>query len=235
MNASFEQEAESLSCHYSEWNNIFRKHFQFAYESDDEKDDLTNEIEVSLEVHNVFETILKFFTRCGQFKDTWHFPARLHVFLFGQLASVRSEKMGVEFDFGIDHSDFFLSSELRYPSHIRNVDDKFWAHLIGLQSIGRLEFLENIVPSWNGANKAMKVLKNAKSSLFQVIRNYILLEMYQEEASDLGSLEIKWPVTASWDLIIKNGLCAFDKLYKINYMLYRIEYLRCKGKIRRNK
>ncbi len=67
----------------------------------------------------------------------------------------------------------------------------------------------------------MKLFKNAKSSIFQLVRNYILLEAYDGSSDDLGSLEIKWPLTASWTELITNAAKAFRYIYRVNYMLYR--------------
>lgn len=78
------------------------------------------------------------------------------------------------------------------------------------------------MPSSPEAQNFLKELKNSKSNIFRVIRNYILLEVYEEDSSNLGSLEIKWPLTASWIDIVSNCVKAFAGLYKINYMLYKV-------------
>jgi hypothetical protein len=58
---------------------------------------------------------------------------------------------------------------------------------------------------------------------------YILFELNGDDVGDIGSLEIVWPIDTSWDTLIGNGLSAFTGLYRINYMLYRHEYLRTKS------
>ncbi|MBI5591566.1 MAG: hypothetical protein HY881_13895 [Deltaproteobacteria bacterium] len=224
MKVSFERHLESLFARFPEWDDNLRTYIELTYR-DDDGDDLDEHVQVSLRVHNIFETLFKVFTAYGEFKDTWDFPARLDVFPFGQQTIVQSEKMGVRFDFGIYHNELFLHSDLSSPFYLKSMDDEFWSHFIALKSHGQFEFLENAVPSSNEANMAMKELKNTKSSIFQLIRNYIILELYEGGAADIGALEIKWPVTESWDSIIKNGASAFNHLYRINYMLYRTEYL----------
>ncbi len=228
MKASFEQELESLRVDYAEWDKALGSHFKLTYE-DDDQEDLDAHIQVSTRVHTIFRTILSLFAAHGKARDAWIFSAQPDILPFGQQCSVRSEKMDVTFDFGVYYNDFFLHSDLRYPFFIKNMDDQFWSHFVELQSLGQFEFMENAGPSSNEADTAMKHLKNTKSNIFQMIRNYILLDIYADDVTDLGSIEIKWPVTDSWDSIIENGLSAFTRLYRINYMLYRYEYLRMRN------
>lgn len=225
----FQHQLESLSPCYPQWDDVLRRYFELTYGSND-KDDLNDEVKVSLQVHDIIETILKLFTEYGDVKDTWNFPARSDALPFGQQATIRSTKMEVEFGFGIYHNDFFLQSNIKPPFYIKNMDDEFWSYFVALKSLGQFEFLGNAYPSSDDADKAIKDLKNTKSNIFQLIRNYILLELYEGKTEDIGSLEIKWPVTTAWDSVIKNGVFAFSRMYRINYMLYRAEYLHKKSK-----
>jgi hypothetical protein len=60
------------------------------------------------------------------------------------------------------------------------------------------------------------------------LRNYLFLEA-SNGSDDLGSLEIGWDLDTSWDKIILNGRAAFRNLYRINYLLYRAEYVALRG------
>lgn len=227
MKAYLNNELGSLSHHFKEWNHIIQDYHELFYENYDSQDpDQYNKV---IRVHNIFETILKFFTRYGEFKDSWDFPARINLFPSIFYATVGSEKIGLEFDFGInDYENFFLSTHLIYPYNIKNMNDIFWSHFSELVSFGQFEFLENFWRSSDEVEKSLKKFKNSSSNIFRLIRNYILLELYEGGSADYGSLEIKWPISTSWDIIIKNGASAFKRLYQINYMLYRNEYLRIK-------
>ena len=82
-------------------------------------------------------------------------------------------------------------------------------------------FQENASPSSEKGRDAMKRFKNTKSNIFKSIRNYILLETFEGNVDDLGSLQVSWPVTLGWSELITQAVKAFRCFYKINYMLYR--------------
>lgn len=223
MKKSIEKELQSLSGQFPDWDNVMRRYHIQIHENDGDISD--KHVQTSIELHNIFEKILMLCSTYGDFKDTWNFPAKIKVYPFGQETIIESQKMGIMFFFGLYHSDMLLHSYLQHPLYIKNMPDEFWSHFIELQSLGDFHFLENAVPSSVEAHKIMKELKNTKSNIFQLIRNYVLLEIYQGGSIDLGSIEIKWPVTTPWEQIIKNGVKAFSRFYKINYMLYRMNYL----------
>ena len=96
--------------------------------NNDNEDDYDKLYGLTLKLHTIFETILKTFTKEGKFKDSWDFPARINLSAFGQQASIRSEKLEVDFDFGIDYADFSPLTYLIYPSYIKNMDNSFWSN-----------------------------------------------------------------------------------------------------------
>ena len=228
MEESVARELKSLSRHFPKWADTMRKHEEQIYQTDVEEvsDDA---VQTELEVHEICRTILGVCTRCGHFRDTWD-PGTLMQFPFGQQTTMKSQKTGAEIALGCSHRDIFLSSYLNSPEHIKSMTDEFWACFIELQSLGDFRFLENALPSSQEAHRIMKHSKNAKSNIFQIIRNYLLLEACQQGSDDLGSLEIKWPSTMPWSEMIENAVKAFGRLHKINYLLYRGEYIRRKGR-----
>jgi len=227
MKTNLNDELKSLFHHFEDWDDIMRDYYELTYGKDnDDADDLDKNIKNTLELHNIFETLLMYFTRYGKFKDSWGFPARMNDFPFRQHATVGSGKLGVDFDFGLDYGNLFLSTYIRYPSFIKNMDNTFWSLFTELDSLGQFNFVENSFPSSNDAEIAMKKFKNSNSSIFKLIRNHIFFEHYDGGSVDYGWLEIKWPISTSWDIIVKNGSSAFKNLYRINYMLYRAGYLR---------
>lgn len=219
---------KSLSSHFAEWYDVMRDYYELVYENDVEYDFDSKYEQTTFKLHNIFETILNFFTRYGEFKDCWDFPARINFSRFGQWATVSSDKLNISFDFGFDYAYFFLNTYLRYPSNIKHMNDEFWSNFIALESLGHFNFLENSFPSSGDSEMAMKEFKNSKSNISRLIRNHIFFELFDGGSLDYGWLEIKWPISTAWDIIIKNGASAFKRFYRINYMLYRNEYLRIK-------
>ncbi len=221
MEEAIAKELQSLSPHFPEWDEVMRRYDTQIYENDDE--DIPDEhVRTVQEVHNIFQTILKVCTRGGHFRDTWDFPAKFSLSPFGQETVLQSRKMGVTFALGRYHREIFLGSHLHSPLYIKNMSDEFWSCFVELRSLGDFHFMENAVPSSEDARKIMKGFKNTKSNIFQTIRNYIFLEIYQGDSADLGSLDIKWPLTVPWSEIISKVVKAFGYFYKINYMLYKV-------------
>lgn len=220
---SIETQIQSVAGLFPKWTDVIRKHTSQLYE--DDGDILEEHIQTSKDLHSILEKILLLCSAQGDFKDTWDFPAKIRVLPFGQEAVIESQKMGITFVLGLYHGDIFLQTDLHHPLYIKNMPDDFWSNFIELQSLGDFHFLENAVPSGDDADKLMKELKNTKSNIFQLIRNYVLFEVYQGGSVDLGSMDIKWPFTTPWASLIENCVKAFGKFYKINYMLYRMHYL----------
>jgi hypothetical protein len=213
------KEVQSLSPQFPTWDDVMRRYDERLHDDSDDVSD--QDVSTVGEVHKIFETVLRVCTRCGGFRDAWDFPAKFCLMPFGQETVVNSRKMGVKFTLGRFHREIFLNSYLLAPSYINKMDDEFWSCFLGLRSTGAFSFQENESPSSQEAREIVKRLRSTKSSIFQVIRNYILLEIYARGSDNLGSLEVKWPVALPWSELISRAAEAFRYIYKINYMLYK--------------
>lgn len=236
MESISNNQIKSLSTHFDQWNNIMNDYYDLMEDFDkDNEDDLYKYDTVTLKLHYIFETILRHFVSYGKLKDSFDFPARTNFFRFVQQAIVGSKKLGVDFDFGIDYGNFCLSTYIRYPIFIKNMDDHFWSNFITLHSLGNFYFLEDASPSSDEGKWAMKKTNKSNSSIFRLINNYIIFSLYEREPVDIGWIKIEWPITTAWDIIINNGSSAFKCLYKINYMLYRVGYLHYRNNVKHYK
>ena len=228
MEKSVAEELKSLSPHFPAWADTLRRYNKQMYQNDDE-DDSEEAIRAELEVHEICKTVLLVCTRCCHLRDAWD-PGTFSLSPFGQETTIKSRKLGMKFALGCYQREIFLSCYLHSPEHIRSMTDEFWACFIELPSLGDFRFLQNASPSSEEARRIMKQSKNTKSNIFQIIRNYLLLEGFGDGSDDIGSLEIKWPFTTPWNDLIENAVKAFGRLYKINYLLYRSEYIRSRGR-----
>jgi len=197
-----------------------QRYDKHLYDSSDEN---VSDEDVSMmhEVIGIYVTILGICTRCGRFRDTWNLPMKFSLMPFGHETIVQSNKMGARFVLGRYQREIFLNSFLLAPSYINRMGDEFWGCFVELNSIGSFSFQENALPRSEKARDAMKRFKNSKSNIFKTIRNYILLETYEGDVDDLGSLQVSWPVTMAWSELIARAVRAFRCFYKINYMLYK--------------
>lgn len=173
MKASRERYLESLYSDFSEWDEIVG--FYFERDPGCSLDEYPDDFELAVQqMHLLIERVLRAFIGYGNLRDNWNFSSRLDLLIHGQQRSVLSEKMEVQFCFGVLQDEFFLESSLSYPEYLKKMDDDFWSHVIALNALGRLEFVENVVPVSSAARKGMKALKNNRSCVFQLLRNYIL-------------------------------------------------------------
>jgi hypothetical protein len=220
MEESVGKEVQTLSSQFSHWDEVMRQYDRHLYDPGGE-DELDAHVFTVQEVLAIYETILKVCTKCGRFRDSWDFPVKCYLELYGHETIVHSEKMGARFTLGRYHREIFLSSHLLAPAYISKMDDEFWSRFVELRSIGNFSFQPNSFPPSQEARETMKRFKNSKSSIFQVIRNYIFLEIYEGHVDDLGSLDVRWPVTLPWGELITRAAKAFRCFYKINYLLYK--------------
>ena len=214
------EEIRTLSSQFSRWDEVMRRYDKHLYVSVD--GDVSDEdVSMMHEVIGVYATILKVCTSCGHFRDRWNLPVKFSLTPFGHEVIVQSSKMGARFELGRYHREVFLNSFLLAPSYINRMGDEFWACFVELHSTGNFSFQENASPSSEKGRDAMKRFKNTKSNIFKSIRNFILLETFEGNVDDLGSLQVSWPATLGWSELITQAVKAFRCLYKINYMLYK--------------
>lgn len=226
MPDSLSGKLHKISSHFSKWDKVLSEYIKSYYSIDHiDQEKYRN---VVLELHEILNKMLSVFIEIGKFKDQLGLPAKIEIFpTFGQAAVVTSQKMGTEFSLGIDDDSFFLQTYIYHPWHLKKMKEDFWIEFTSLCSLGDFQFVENAGLASEEGKQAEKIFKNAKSSVFQLIRNVILLELYDSNSLiDLGWLEIRWPFNKiNWEVLIRNGSLAFKKLYKLNYMLYRAEYI----------
>ena len=139
-------------------------------------------------------------------------------------ANLTSEKLESAFTFGIYQNNYYLTIDIHYPFYLKSMDDKFWKYFVELSEFGKFDFMENSSPSSEKAKDIENALGRCKSNVFNLIKNYILLEE-SGGSGDIGSLEVSWPVTIEINDLIDNATNAFRNLHKVNYLLYRRYYI----------
>ena len=178
-------------------------------------------------IHEMLVEIMAFYvSNCG-FRDKFFFEVDIPLKPWGQFSLFRSTRTDCEFEFGFDCQGFFLETFIRHPEHLKRMDDEFWVTFTSLSSLGKLLFTRNASLSSAEGLRAAKRFKAQSSNVFTLIRNAVLFEIFEPaELKDLGSLKLSWSVETPWESILANGLDSFQKMYKMNYLLYRAEYLK---------
>lgn len=135
---------------------------------------------------------------------------------------------------------FYLDVPIHYPRNIYRMTDKFWGVFLELHRYGKLNFEEGLAPNIPGYMKPM-TKNTSQVSLFRLIQNYISLSSELDIADfregdaleDFGSIEVKWPVKIEINDFLNNLYEAFKRLYNLNNMLYRQEYISQHYKMKR--
>ncbi|EMS78852.1 hypothetical protein [Desulfotignum phosphitoxidans] len=213
---------KTLSEEFTEWDHLVSMFLEAEYSDENEFSEEEYQ-SILIQLNNVLSVALTTFAEFSGTKDKFSDP-QYRLIMMGQNSSITSEKMGVEFSFGIYRNSFFIETFIQYPWYLKSMDDFFWQLFLDLEALGDFKFQESAIPSSLEAKEILKHTGKSKSNIFNVIRNYILLES-SGGSIDLGSLEISWPISTPWEDLLKNGIEAFKKLYRINYLLYRRYYL----------
>lgn len=209
---------EYLTSKFNEWNKVINVYCQSAQPSDD----------IMIQLHDIFIEILLYFVSSGTFKDQWEYTN--YPLNFMPFASVTSQKMNLKIDIGLYKGEFYMSSSINAAPYLRSMDDTFWKEIIDLSLLGIFEFTDNAIPQRQKGTESDKLMKYNNSQIFKLIRNYLFLEITNSGSVDLGSLEIRWPIGTPWVTILEKGRTAFQKIYRINYALYRADYLANRGR-----
>lgn len=228
MTKSFDAKLLQLSEKYDKWDRIFQDFLYIHFGQEELSDD--QHLEISLQFQEILSAIMDLFLIFGKFRDTWELPPKIDIYPFGQGAVVKSEKLDNDFSFGFYESEFFIESYILYPWNLKHMPDEFWNTFTELSTLGAFSFQENAFPVLDGDKPIPAIYNGGRSNVYKIIRNFMVLEEYSDGSLDLGWFKIEWPRETTWDVLIKRGCEAFKKIYRLNYMLFRDEYIRKKAK-----
>lgn len=184
----------------------------------------TEETDIFFQTNEMLGILSKIFIKAGNFMDTMD-SSKCSMHVYGQYLLVRSEKMNITFDWGVEHDYFYLESYLGHADKLRYMDDEFYRSLLELKALKNFEYRLN-----GTLSKDQKPYYENKTSLiFGLIRNYMLhqdeklnSEDFRLRASfDPGNLSVKFPFELGWDAIIREAGHAFKLMYRLNYLLWK--------------
>ncbi|MDF2181152.1 hypothetical protein [Neptuniibacter sp. CAU 1671] len=167
-----------------------------------------------------FEYLLK----SAKIRDDWEFKWSA----FGEDISIYaiSQKQKHEYALGFFRGEIYLESFIFEPKTIKYMPSEFWAILADLDLKKNFNFQEN---AWL-SKKVDFDTRTGVSSIYKIVRNYILLEEHQPESTcDLGAFEARWGISESSVKILSSATDLLKGLHKLNYLLYRRDYQKRKG------
>lgn len=215
------------------WERQLSEHLLLQYEPASIEANADQE-RIFYQTNEMLAQIANAFIAHGKFKDQFD-TSKCSTFPFGQYLLLRSEKMDIPINWGVEHNDFYLESYLYQAENIRFMTDDFWQSLLALKDLG--EF--NLVGG-GGLNSTQRpYFENKTSTIFQIIRTFMINQAERIRAGDYGmqweypTLVIKWTMDNDWASLLTKAGKAFKLLYSLNYQLWKISDLADKKQKRR--
>jgi hypothetical protein len=171
------------------------------------------------------------FFACGKFKDTWD-TSKCSLYYTGQYLLLKSQKMDIEFDWGLQEDRFFLQCYIHNGVNLRYMTDSFWQNLLDLRELGDFEF----IPQFSLNTQERAYFENKTSALFQLIRNFMIERAAAMNKGshpynghiNTGDLRLTWPPGLAWAELLAHACGAFKLLYTISYQLWKVDDLKRK-------
>jgi hypothetical protein len=181
--------------------------------------------EITLDFQSVLLEIFQIFVSSSNVKEEWG-EYYVKYFPFGFDLFLEANKINSSFNFSVDEHGFCLSTPIIYRYNLKYMTDDFWREYLRLGEIGEFKCNGGDGFSKEEGKKFEKHFGTKKSQLFQVIRNYMLSEIFEDYGSDFGELSITWNYKISWEELILKGCEAFRLMYRLSYQLWKNQSLR---------
>ena len=208
---------------FENWEHQLDEHLLLQYEPEAIEAEADRE-RIFFQTNDLLLSIAGNFFSYGKFKDKWD-TSKCSIFPFGQYLLLRSEKMDITFNWGVELNDFYLETHIMHSEDLRFMTDDFWRNLLELKELGKFEYA-----SGGGLMSEQRpYFENKTSIVFQVIRTFMLNQT--EVMNDgncqweFGSLVLKWEMNNDWPSLLEKACKAFKLMYQLNYQLWKVHDL----------
>lgn len=136
--------------------------------------------------------------------------------------AIYSTKQELQYRLNRLFNTIYIEADIFSPLLLRKMPNSFWAIFAELDSIGKCSF------SSCGSNEKIQNKNNKKksnSSIFDLIKEIVLMDEHDSYCNDFGFLEVAFDLSEKRSNLIENIISALTLLHKINYLLYRKNYL----------
>jgi hypothetical protein len=178
---------------------------------------------------NTLNEVLEFAIKQNRLKDTWQ-PTMFIPYLDGLEISKQSARTESKFEFGTDAKGFYLQLRPHHLSNLKYMEDEFWELFLQLSKWGEFDF---VVHESVGKVKTVRKGNNlnvGKSKIFNLLKNYLLFEIYAEETYSFGSIRLYWPFPYFWEDLLQNLIITIKICYKLDYLLWKVTYQKSQDK-----
>lgn len=207
------------------WDRQLGEHLVLQYEPETIGDDADRE-RIFFQTNELLIGVADNFFAYGRFKDNFD-TSKCHLFPFGQYLLLRSEKMDITINWGVEWNDFYLELYLMHAENIRFMTDDFWQAILNLKELGELN-----LTGGGGLNSEQRpYFENETSIVFQIIRTFMINQTSRMGSGNYGmqweypTLTLKWKMDRDWTGLLQKTAKAFKLMYSINYQLWKVSDL----------
>jgi hypothetical protein len=219
---SIEAALKELEPKFNDWSKKLTDYLQTFYTL--EKKGTSEEAEIiTFGFANMLNEVLEFAIKQNRLKDTWQ-PTMFTPYVDGLEISKQSARTETKFEFGTDTKGFYFQLRPHHLSNLKYMDDEFWELFLQLSKWGDFDF---VVHESIGKVETVREGNNlnvGKSKVFNLLKNYLLFELYAEETYSFGSIRLNWPFPYFWEDLIQNLTMVFKACYKLDYLLWKTTY-----------
>ena len=112
---------------FENWEHQLDEHLLLQYEPEAIEAEADRE-RIFFQTNDLLLSIAGNFFSYGKFKDKWD-TSKCSIFPFGQYLLLRSEKMDITFNWGVELNDFYLETHIMHSEDLRFMTDDFWRNL----------------------------------------------------------------------------------------------------------
>lgn len=141
--------------------------------------------------------------------------------------AILSEKQNNIYSLCRMYNDIFISTSFIYPFELNKMPSDFWGMIIELDRLGKVNFLPY---SANKKIQGKHNKKDSKTAIYNIIKELVLMDEYDSYSIDFGALEVCFKISNLDLSLVDNIIEGLNILHKINYQLYRKNYLNTKKK-----
>ncbi|WP_373746319.1 hypothetical protein [Neisseria dentiae] len=128
---------------------------------------------------------------------------------------IYSNKQNLRYELGFFHDELFVYAPIYQPSYpvFRLMNDEFWKKMLSLNEFAHLKFFQN---SANDYIKNKFNRKVATSPIFELIKNFVLVEEYNSYNVDMGGFDITFHQEKPESELMNDVINALNVVYFLN-------------------
>lgn len=163
----------------------------------------------------LFETIQRGHGRKWALTEAWCFGT-------GGSVAIEEARTETRARFLIFQSSYGLVLHLDRARFFDQARDSFWADILSLRNLGRLDFEPMAIPEALSGRQG-EVPMRADCAVGELMRYWHCLQLEDDSLMDFGSLQVSWPLATPVKALVPAMSETLETFYRISYELFHLE------------